>query len=139
MVTRGKLALRLRAQSTDSNRLFRKETMFCQKIPQSKRFVEQLLRLDREIESVTPSWTSWSAIRGSVQRPHPSGGLLQAIMATLVSTLLSNSRGRPLRGPLRAGLECGHTPFGYICSLAYLRSRERCPRSRSTLSPSAFV
>src|SRR5262245_2766715 len=54
--------------------------------------------LSREIDSVTASSTSLSAINWSVQRLRPDGAVLQASIVTLASTRLSKVIGRPLRG-----------------------------------------
>src|SRR5262245_4649098 len=54
--------------------------------------------LSRELESVTSSLTSLSAIRCRVHRPLPAAVPLHAIIVVVASTLLSNVRGRPLRG-----------------------------------------
>jgi hypothetical protein len=47
---------------------------------------------------MTANFTSLSAIIWRVQRLHPSGGSLQAIIVTFASTRVSIFMGRPLRG-----------------------------------------
>ena len=87
-------------------------------------FFNVRLTLSCEIVSMTAHFTSLSAIIWRVQRLHPSGGSLPAIIVTFAATLVSIFMGRPLRG---ASWSTSRMCSCSFC-LYFLRTLYRVPR-----------